>query len=551
MSESRLTAGAIGRTWLRWRRWSPASRDVFQLAAVIVVAGVLLRVWHILGGRSLWLDEAMVAASIAQRDWAGLMLPLDDVQVAPVGWLFMEKGALEFLGGGDLVLRLPQFLAGVAALVLFSVAARRMLATSGFLISVALFALSPLLVRYSAEVKPYGMDVFASVAVLLLSLRYLRQDTLLTRVDFVALTLVGAAAVAISLPAAFVLAGFGSALLLREALARRWWSALPLTVVCTLWLAVFAWLLPLLRQDQHPTLTAMQTFWGDSFAPLIPGSADDLKWYFKAPSRLLEYFFSPESKVAAALAGLIGALSVFRRHALWGLSLVLPFTLALAASGLHLYPFQDRLMLFALPQLIILMGAGADATVAATRAALAGTAVAAAALLYGSVGSLWGEFTYYSAPFGAEHLRPVMEQVAEQKQPEDAIYVNGAGLSAYRYYSARVGLGDVPIIEGRPMMRGALGCLLADMEVIARRPRIWVIFSHPERLMQPPVSEDVMFAYLADAAGRRLHEIGSAGAHAYLYEFDEDAATNLAELRRGLARHGGCADDATRPIGAR
>ena len=86
--------------------------------------------------------------------------------MAPVGWLLAEKAAITVLGDGELALRLVPLLASLAALPLFAAVARRTLEPRAVVLSLALFALSPTVIFYAAQVKPYASDI--AVALLLL-----------------------------------------------------------------------------------------------------------------------------------------------------------------------------------------------------------------------------------------------------------------------------------------------------------------------------------------------------------------------------------------------
>jgi hypothetical protein len=485
----------------------------------------------------------MVAASIIGRDWAGLLRPLDDMQVAPLGWLFVERAAYLFLGQSDYALRLPQLIAGLAALAVFGFAMRNMLGAAGAFVALALFALSPELVRYSAEVKPYGIDVLVAVVMIALSARYFFRQAKLALLDLAMLAAVGVAAIALSLPAAFVLAGFGSALALREALARRWPSLVGLAGVGALWLGFFAWLyLPAIQRDEVGTVGGMQAFWADAFAPFPPTSVDDVKWYVQAVLRLMNYAFGGASIWVAAIACALGAVIAFRRNWLFTLAVLSPAVFALAASMLQIYPFHDRLVLFALPALFVLTGFAADAAADAFHGKKwLATGALAVSLTIGSVLALWGAFTRYPAPFGDEDIRPVLARLAERRSASEAIYVNRAGLPAFRYYAGDVGLANAGVIEGRTVTRGTIGCALADLERISGESRVWIVYAHPEPFLQTPPTEDVVLLFVADAVGVRLDAIERAEVRAYLYAFPDGASEQVGEIRRVLPAREECA----------
>jgi hypothetical protein len=523
-------SGQLGGAWTRMQRRGAEFASYFTVARIgllLIVIGVALRLWHLLSGRSLWLDEAMIAASLSNRDWAGLLQPLEYSQVAPLGWLFLEKGVLELLGGSDLALRLPQFVAGVAVVLLAAHTARRLFAAPGFVIAVGAFALSVHLVRFSAEAKPYQLDALASVLAVAFAARLFGERAGLGVRDLIALLIGGAAAVALSFPAAFVLAGLGSALFLREVLARRWVPAAGIAVVSALWLALFVALQSAMHQGAGQNLDVMQADWQRDFAPFPPTSVDDLKWYVTALFGLFSFNFGPGAAIAGFLATGVGAIALVRRNVLWGIVLLAPIAFALMAASLQLYPFKHRLLLFAAPLLYFLAAAGVDAAASTIRARGVATAVAAILLLHGFASAIWGAFTYFPTPFGTEHVRPVLERIAAMRQESDPIFVDGSARPAYRHYSGQVGLADAPVLSGRG--EEVLGCVLDNLETISAHPRVWVLYTHAEPVMG--TFQDVVLRELADTVGTRVETIESISVKAWLYEFDDDSRTRMAALR--------------------
>ena len=94
---------------MRYRqRGEPRAPDraLAWLSVAIVAAGIALRLWQYLGRAALWTDEATLANNIVGRSLGRLLFaPLDHDQVAPLGFLLMEKAATSLFGTGELALR--------------------------------------------------------------------------------------------------------------------------------------------------------------------------------------------------------------------------------------------------------------------------------------------------------------------------------------------------------------------------------------------------------------------------------------------------------------
>ena len=70
--------------------------------------GLLLRVGFFLPERALWLDEALTALNLAEREASGLLEPLDGDQAAPPAFLLASKLSGEAGQGSAHALRFRQ-----------------------------------------------------------------------------------------------------------------------------------------------------------------------------------------------------------------------------------------------------------------------------------------------------------------------------------------------------------------------------------------------------------------------------------------------------------
>jgi predicted membrane-bound mannosyltransferase len=81
------------------------------LVICLLFIGIILRIWQYAANRSLWLDEAALALNIVNRSFIGLLLPLDNNQQAPLGFLIIQKAFTIVLGNSEYSLRLFPLLA--------------------------------------------------------------------------------------------------------------------------------------------------------------------------------------------------------------------------------------------------------------------------------------------------------------------------------------------------------------------------------------------------------------------------------------------------------
>jgi hypothetical protein len=487
---------------------APTRAAVLPLVALVAL-GTALRLVALLSDRCLWIDEAMLALNLVARSPSELLTPLDYNQGAPVGFLLLSKAAIGAFGASEWALRLVPFAASVCGLIGFAWLARRLLpANGGALLATALFALSPHLISYAAECKQYASD--ASIAIGLLACALALLEGTGTRGRYALFALAGAVAVWFSHPAAFVLGGLGSALLVKELVARDRAKFVSIALVVGAWLVSFAacYVLCLKQLSANDYLTG---YWADHFVPRSLGAASWLADHFIALFELPGGFGAPAVPLAgfAALLALVGLVE-FARESRWlALALVGPVLFLLCAAALQKYPFGGRLALFVVPFAVLLVARGASALYEAARPNNRLAAVGLLALLVGA--GAWQAAEALRRPARSEQLAPVLDRVRAELRPGDRVYVYYSSVPAFNFYTlngalpATVELGT----EHRDNPTGYRD------EVARLRGRVWVIFSHPHK------HEETLLRTLFDARGPRLRELKDRGAVAWLYELPE------------------------------
>ena len=427
----------------------PGRSLAWPLPAALCALGAALRLWQYATGASLWADEANMALNIVERPLGTLLGPLDHRQVAPPGWLLLQKTAVTLFGDGERALRLVPLLGSLAALPLGWHVARRVLpAGLGPPLALGLLATGPLLIFYAAQAKPYATDV--AVALLLLAL------ALSVHLDgpgdgrALRLGLAGAIAPWVSYPAILVNAGLiaalGVALLLGRARGRdpRWRS---LGLVALAWAASVMGAAIWARGTVTPDdVRYMQRFWTQDFMPLPPTGLEDLGW---PVARLTTVYGGgglryPAPGIFLALA-VLGAWAVWRRDRVRAWLLLGPIAATFGAAALHVYPFEPRVVLFLFPACLVLTAAGPEAlgTLSGTRGrrmATLATVACAALALFGLLRNL--------PPYAPEPLKPVLQAMRQAWQPGDRVYVYYGGEKAFLYYARRYGFAAARLRPG-------------------------------------------------------------------------------------------------------
>ncbi|HYG80091.1 MAG TPA: hypothetical protein VD861_06870, partial [Pyrinomonadaceae bacterium] len=130
----------------------------------VVIAGAALRLWQYAADTSQWTDELALSKGILTLDLRQLLTaPLLFQQVAPRGFLLVEKLAVEALGPSDYALRLFPLVCSLTALAVFARLAARTLEGAAPLVAVVLFATAAPFIASGALVKQFSTDVCVAV----------------------------------------------------------------------------------------------------------------------------------------------------------------------------------------------------------------------------------------------------------------------------------------------------------------------------------------------------------------------------------------------------
>jgi hypothetical protein len=496
-----------------------------QAAALALLVGTLLRLAQYGVNRSLWLDEALLVSNFLDRSWAGLFAPFQRGQTAPLGFLALEKLAAAALGRSEYALRLVPLLAGLATLALLPRVARRYATRPALPLGVALVALAPFLVYYASEVKPYALDALCALAVLALAHDLARRprDGRLAA-GFCAF---GTAALWLSQPVAFMLAGTGLVLGAR-ALRRGDGRALALLAgTAAAWAASFAGAY-LYARHQLEDPAYMRAFWRVGFFPLPPRSAADWLWLprmaaraFREPMGIVGSDDSWLSRlgVGAALVLFAAGCAWMWRHRRLRLGLLLaPAGLALCASAARAYPFGGeflsggRVLIFLLPSLALVMAEG-GAALGRWAPRGAGRAVFAAGAALALLPA--GAYAALSVPHLRAEVKPLLAWVNENRRPGDVMYVYYHGQSVFEYYAPRYGWNRGNTVAG-VCARFHPERYVGDLARLRGRPRVWVLVVTGAAMRG--FQEDRVIVGFLDHVGRRLDDRVAVGARMYLYD---------------------------------
>jgi hypothetical protein len=489
-----------------------SSLRIYIIASLIVL-GLSLRMAQYFANRSLWLDEASLALNITDRSFAGLIQPLDYYQGAPVGFLLVEKLISEVFGYRDYILRLLPLLAGTISLFLMYKLASLYAKGTAIFVAVGLFAVSEYLVYYSSEVKQYSVDVAVCLLLLVIIHKYIEAETNFR--DAVVLGVVGAVSLWLSHPALFSLASIALGLavnrLVRKDRSDFHWLALAFF----LWAASFG-VLYLVSLRNLARNDVLLDFWRSGFMPVPPWR--DTQWLVNAFDSMLRNPVGLSAVQPGALIFAIGVLSIFLRKREYGLMLFLPLPFVLLASGLHKYPFLDRMLLFTVPLVLLFLAEGTERIRQLLKAVpLLSISVSGAIALILILTPLSQATENLLNPSLGEHVKPAMAYLKANRQDKDLIYVYYGVFPAFEYYAPFYGFGPQDYFSGT-YSRADPQKYLDELGRLRGIGRAWFFFSHVYR--SPTLDEKEFILEYLDRVGTRLDEFEAPGVSVFLYDLE-------------------------------
>lgn len=406
----------------RFAAWKPGWKHV---TAAAVCAGILLRVREVAAQRSLWVDESMLALNVVTRDFTELARPLDQVQMAPLFFLWAARAGVTLLGQAEWVFRLLPLASGAALLVVMALLLSRVAGAPTVATVVSCLSISPFLIYYSGEFKPYMGDALASAVVLWV---FLREGEGVGRRPWLP-WLVATLVPWFSLPVAFTLGGI--------VLANGWRNrraSLPVIAGAVSWVAA------VLATRSGAVSRAMSTYWTGGFVSTLADArraGDTLVELAAATVQYGERNVLPTSYTYAVVLGasmlaVLGWVTGVRQRNRWAVASAGIACAGLGAALLRQYPVSLRLWCFCLPAIAIGQALGLSRVAAGLSLGRSGPFLLGLIVLVPSLRStLW----FARHPEMVEHARPVISRLRERRGGEP-VYVYARATPAYLLYAS-------------------------------------------------------------------------------------------------------------------
>lgn len=437
LSETWRTSRTIGEAI-----WTSVS---VHLGTVVVVVASAFLVYQWTGGRTLWLDEEMVAANIRDRGFSELSGELWLGQTAPLGWLYLQRAMLQLFGTSEVALRFVPVLFGIATLATAVWIGRRWMTAIGGAALAILCACSLWLVYHFLELKQYSSDTFWAMLLPALAVVVVEASSPDQRRRRMAAWWT-VAAIGQFFAVGAILVAPACVLALLAIVYRRdgWRPAFQSALFGIGWLAAFGLhYVAALRAATGSEF--LRNYWAPRMPPETAGMTEAVVWVV---NEMLPFAEKPGSATSEPLFWIAAGLGVI---AAWRQSRLALFFGLVPVSGflwtaMGLVPLADRISLWMIPAIYVTIALGVDQ---AARLFTRTTSRSLTSVAIAGVAGLAGIVTVADISAGRTFLtqgrlqtnhglddRSGVQWLMAHRQPGDAIMSTHHGLPAVWWYGS-------------------------------------------------------------------------------------------------------------------
>ncbi|MDO4788576.1 MAG: hypothetical protein Q4A19_05415 [Johnsonella sp.] len=487
-----------------------------RIALLVLSFGIMAHIVPYFYDRSLWIEEAMLASSIINRNLSNMLaFPLDMGQRAPAGYLYIVKLLTIIFNPSKLVLRIWSLISFAACLYLLKNICERVLDVRRWCIYTAFVAIIPIYIYYGNDLKPYMSDCFFVLLAIYLFALYEKR-----KLDLNRLLLFNSIIIWFSYAAVFFVAA-GMLLLLGEdciklvkkendllRLIRKTWKYL--FVLLSFILNYLLWLSYRHNNSGIPEKRETLKF------PLIPRTIEALHTMID----MLKEIFYPLREMSLILPlvmillALLRLVMIIKERSLktTDKQICLGIFILLLASCRGYYPVATRFMLF-IPILLLLFNIPLMEAVIDYCMEKEGVLLKAALILFAFFTAFQygkGVLPSYTAKgvyLPGSEVKPGIRYLKANLQEGDMVYIRNFAIPSYLYETG-YGQGDVNLMAQTPKIIG--NCILGqetydysrlqseeqmilydaiaeDLALIEQYPSVYIFSSHENAQIQPDV----------------------------------------------------------------
>jgi hypothetical protein len=435
---------------------------------LIIFIAVFLAIYQFIFNRSLWLDEACLSLNIINKGFVDLTNPLDYNQVAPVGFLFIEKILVLIFGKNEYALRIFSLISFLTSIPFFYLLSYKLTKNKTIaLISTSIFSINYRLLFYSSEVKQYSTDVLITVIFLYLFINLqLNKDK-----GLFVYAIFGSIALWFSNVSIVILFVTGVYHFYAEVYKKHNYKCLMFLL---LWGISFLIYYKLLIYN-HPTTEFMKSYWAYSFLPFNIFSSDFYHFIYWA--NIIIYGsslgFGPFWPIPLIISSF--AIIYTLKHQNYTLLYLClsPIIVHLLLSGFKLYPFETRFILYIIPLIILIYSIGLCQLFNFVKMKIPKLPKP---LLIIPVLIMFYPIHHQGFPIQEEEIKDSMHYIKKNIKKDELIYVYYSAYRAFQFYN-ETGIINInnPIVIGTSSHNENVKY---TNELLNLNGKTWLLFSH-------------------------------------------------------------------------
>ena len=395
---------------------------------------IILILFVFISNRPLFLDSLNLALNVVEGTFSDLSKPLKYQQSAPILFLYITKFFTLIFGSSEYTFRLLPLISGLACLGFFGSILNRFVQSKYAIIGIFWLGTHSIFIRYSTEFKQYITDAFVCAFLIWMALRI----KTLNKRNVLFIGLVGAVSIWMSMPSIFVLLGLLFYYSLLQLKSQN--SQYPILLLATWFLINFILeyyliLSPAIESDH------MQNFHSNYFLQGKIWNLESIQHDFGLIESTLRIVVG-KSTIAITTAMILIILSTYefiKTKNSFGLLLVVPILAVFGASALGKYSLIERLMIFTVPLIMILILRGIQyvAFLLKTKSKWLKYMVFSIILLAFTVGIVQTQgLKYFITPLEIEDNKSALIHIAQHKENTKTIVCSQFAYPAYSYYKS-------------------------------------------------------------------------------------------------------------------
>jgi len=392
-----------------------------------IFIGVYFAYEQFIFNKNLWNDEAALALNIINRSFRELLQPLDYSQVAPIGFLYLEKLAVLISKENEYLIRVVPFIAYLLSIVMAYFVSFRL--TDNKILSLfaaTLVANNNTLSWYSSEVKQYSLDILMTYILVYLTISKSFFKTKYT----IFYGVVGSIIIWFSNASIVILAASALYLTIKEIYKKQNYK---IVYIFILWGASFI-VYYLLFIHNHPSTPFMREYWKFSFLPIDGSLAEIIHFLSIKLNRTLMEATRADVNIYLLyfvyfvyFFGVVYAILIKNYKIVY--FVFMPLLIHISISALKLYPFDTRLVLYLLSLLVIFYAF----SLYSIYLSLSKVIKIPKILLLIPLSLLTIDLKSH-IPHGVINIKEPMKIVLEKIKPTDELYLYNMAQLVYRYY---------------------------------------------------------------------------------------------------------------------